>query len=142
MIVSFAKSPHRSKHERRKPLPRRHFLDNRSETLCRERSVRGDVSALDDEERARLRKQALEWLREDLVANTKQLEQASKQTDRQFIIQRVSHWQKDSDLASIRDEAALAKLPDDEREALVQLWTEVSALLKKASPLPKEQDKP
>jgi hypothetical protein len=43
VIVSFAKSPHRSNHERRKPLPRRHFLNNRSETLCRERSVRGGL---------------------------------------------------------------------------------------------------
>jgi hypothetical protein len=35
-------------------------------------------------------------------------------------------------LAGLRDEAALAKLPEDEQEACRALWAEVDALLTKA----------
>jgi hypothetical protein len=44
----------------------------------------------------------------------------------------LRHWQKDSDLAGIRDKAALAKLPAQEEKACSQLWADVAALLKKA----------
>ena len=47
--------------------------------------------------------------------------------------QTLRHWQKDTDLAGIRDAAALAKLPADERKAFAQLWADVAALLKKAN---------
>ena len=40
---------------------------------------------------------------------------------------------KDPDLAGIRDEAALVKLPEEEQKAFRTLWAEVEALLKKAS---------
>ena len=46
--------------------------------------------------------------------------------------QRLRHWQDDTDLASIRDAAAQAKLPAEEQKAFTQLWAEVAALLKKA----------
>jgi hypothetical protein len=36
------------------------------------------------------------------------------------------------DLAGLRDEVALAKLPVDEQKACRALWAEVDALLKKA----------
>jgi hypothetical protein len=45
--------------------------------------------------------------------------------------QRLAHWQQDSDLASVRDKEALAKLPDDERRAWALLWEDVAALLHK-----------
>jgi hypothetical protein len=45
--------------------------------------------------------------------------------------QRLAHWQQDSDLAAVRDKAALAQLPEDERRAWGQLWEDVAALLKK-----------
>jgi hypothetical protein len=49
------------------------------------------------------------------------------------------HWQKDSDLASLRDPAALAKLTAAERAACEKLWNDVAALLRKAeTPTPKE----
>ncbi len=40
------------------------------------------------------------------------------------------HWQQDTDLAGIRDEAAVAKLPLDAQKACTQLWAVVAALLK------------
>src|SRR5205823_11400613 len=38
-------------------------------------------------------------------------------------------WQTESALASVRDPAALAKLPDAEREQWQRLWTDVAALV-------------
>jgi hypothetical protein len=40
--------------------------------------------------------------------------------------------QQESDLAGLRDAAALAKLPVEEQKAFTQLWADVAALLKKA----------
>jgi hypothetical protein len=51
----------------------------------------------------------------------------------------LGHWQKDPDLASIRDEAALTSLPAKEREAFIQLWANVAKLLKKAQ-MPAEEE--
>ena len=42
----------------------------------------------------------------------------------------LRHSQKDADLASIRDPDALAKLSPAERDAFIQLWADVAALLK------------
>ena len=67
-----------------------------------------DAATLDDQARTRLRKHALDWLRADLALWTKQLE-----TDRATVQGRMRHWQQGSDLAGIRDAAALAKLPAD-----------------------------
>ncbi len=44
----------------------------------------------------------------------------------------MKHWQRDGDLAGIRDQVALAKLPPEESEAFTQLWTDVAELLKQA----------
>jgi hypothetical protein len=48
--------------------------------------------------------------------------------------QTLQHWQKDSDLNSVRGQDALAKLPEAERAAWQQLWADVEKLLKKGSP--------
>jgi hypothetical protein len=45
--------------------------------------------------------------------------------------QKIQHWQKDPDLAAIRDPAAVAKLPADEKEGCKKLWANTAALLKK-----------
>jgi hypothetical protein len=44
----------------------------------------------------------------------------------------LQHWQKDTDLAGLRDKAALAKLPEAEQKAWRKLWAEVDALLRRA----------
>ena len=48
----------------------------------------------------------------------------------------LSHWQKDPDLAGLRDQAALVKLLAGEQKAFTQLWSDVAALLKKAEAPP------
>jgi serine/threonine-protein kinase len=85
---------------------------------------------LPDKEQLMLRRQALGWLRADLVLHAKLAEReepAAKQTVRQTL----QLWQKDTDLASVRDRPALAQLPGDERQAWRQLWADVAVLLKK-----------
>jgi len=89
-----------------------------------------DAAKLDDKEKVRLRKQALDWLRADLTICTKQLETGSS-AGRAAVQQALRYWQKDSDLAGLRDEAALAKLSADEQKAFTQLWADVAALRKK-----------
>jgi tetratricopeptide (TPR) repeat protein len=88
-----------------------------------------DAPKPDDKERARLRKQALGWLQADLALWGKEAEKGTPQA-RAAVQKKLRHWQKDSDLAGVRD-AALVKLPEAERAEWQQLWGEVEALRKK-----------
>jgi serine/threonine-protein kinase len=88
----------------------------------------------DDAARAKLRGQALDWLRAELTAWAKLLDAGNAQA-RSVVIQTLQHWQADPDLAGVRDRDALAKLPADERRALEALWKDVDALLKGAAKL-------
>ncbi len=90
-----------------------------------------DATQLDDKERARLRKQARDWLRADLTAWEKRLK-SGEPADRAEVVSRMKHWQQDSDFVGIRDREALAKLPEEERKAFTQLWADVAALRKQA----------
>jgi hypothetical protein len=44
----------------------------------------------------------------------------------------MQHWQRVPDLAGVRDPAALARLPADERQAWQKFWADVAESLKKA----------
>jgi serine/threonine protein kinase/tetratricopeptide (TPR) repeat protein len=91
-----------------------------------------DAIKLKEDERTRLRKQALDWLRADLATYAEVL--ASNQPNNQGAVkQRLEHWRKDNDLASIRDVAQLDRLPAPEREECMKLWTDVDNLLKKTT---------
>ena len=49
------------------------------------------------------------------------------------LVQRtLTHWQKDPDLAGVREAAMLDKLPAAERDDWKKLWAEVEVLRKKA----------
>jgi hypothetical protein len=95
-----------------------------------------EVVKLDDKERARHRKQALDWLRADLTLYGEQLETGNPAA-RSAVQQKLLHWQKDIDLAGVRGAAALAKLTVDEQKAWTQLWADLAELLKKAQEKPK-----
>ena len=90
-----------------------------------------DDPPLDDTAKARWRKQAIDWLKADLAAWTKIVESGPPQA-RQAVSQTLQHWKVDTDLAGIRDPAALAKLPADEQAACRALWAQVEALLGKS----------
>jgi serine/threonine-protein kinase len=92
-----------------------------------------DADQLEAKERGRLRRQALDWLRADLVVWSKQLEGADAKT-RQAIRKTLQHWRQDPDFAGVRGEEALAKLPEAERAAWQQFWADVEQLLKKGAP--------
>jgi hypothetical protein len=84
----------------------------------------------DDKERVRLRQEGLGWLRADLALWSKRLA-SGKADDRLQVRQTLTLWRSDPDLAGVRDDKALARLPEAERQVWQQFWTEVSALLKK-----------
>ena len=85
----------------------------------------------DDSARAKLRKQAREWLQAELAAWAKILDTGSAEKVR--IATTLKHWKDDTDLANIRDEKELAKLPEEERAALKTLWNDVDQLLTRAA---------
>jgi hypothetical protein len=86
-----------------------------------------------DKERARLRKQALGWLRADLALWRKQSGSA-KAEDRDAARQSLRHWQQGPDLAGVRGEGALAKLPAEERAEWQKLWADVAYRLWRLDP--------
>jgi serine/threonine protein kinase/tetratricopeptide (TPR) repeat protein len=90
-----------------------------------------DAAKLDETERARLRRQALNWLRADLAIWKELL---AKQPDkaRARVQQTLRHWQQDADLAGVRGDA-LAKLPEAERQTWQQLWADVEQTLKRVN---------
>ncbi len=90
-----------------------------------------DAKQLDNNERARWRKQAVDWLRADLALRSKQAD-SDKPTDRAEVAQILRHWQHDRDLSGLRDKDALAQLPDEERRVCEKLWADVEALVKRA----------
>jgi WD40 repeat protein/tetratricopeptide (TPR) repeat protein len=91
-----------------------------------------DAGMLDDRERAELRTQARTWLRGLLAAHGKQLKDGTPEQAEQ--LQRtLANWQKDADLAGVRDGDALAKLPDAERGEWEKLWHDVEALRRQAA---------
>jgi tetratricopeptide (TPR) repeat protein len=89
-----------------------------------------DGVGLGEPERARLRKQARDWLRLDLAAWTQKVDTG---TDAARIQARrtLAAWQDDPDLVGLRDAGALEKLPPDERQECRVLWRDLDALLQR-----------
>jgi tetratricopeptide (TPR) repeat protein len=95
------------------------------------RAARGqgpDAAPLDDKGRARWRQQALDWLRADLALWTKRLADDQPGTGA-ALRQTLRSWQSDPDLASLREDVALANLAAAEQEAFRKLWGDVRGLL-------------
>jgi tetratricopeptide (TPR) repeat protein len=90
-----------------------------------------DADKLDDKERARLRQQALDWLRADLAACGGVLDNGPGQA-RPLALRRLQDCLADPDFTGVRDPGALARLPERERQAWQQLWGEVRDRLAKA----------
>jgi serine/threonine-protein kinase len=86
----------------------------------------------DDDARARMRGQALDWLKAELASWVRVLDAGDEQA-RSAAARDLWHWQADSDLAGVRDRDSIAKLPADERRAWEALWKDVDALLKGAA---------
>src|SRR5262249_52697567 len=83
-----------------------------------------DAADLTDVDRARLRKQAIGWLEAERSALTGSLRKDNEAS----IAGVLRHWETDPDLAPVREEAALARLPVEERKAWAQFWANVAAM--------------
>jgi hypothetical protein len=86
----------------------------------------------DDAARAKLRAQALGWLRAELAAWSRVLD-AGDPTARTSIRQALRHWQADPPLAGVREPKALETLPEAERVSWRALWAAVDARLRAAA---------
>jgi tetratricopeptide (TPR) repeat protein len=82
-----------------------------------------DDSSPDEAARAKLRRQALDWLRADLDAHRRR-----PREDRDAVRKVLAHWKVDADLSGVRDPEGLAKLPGEEQAAWRTFWAEVNAL--------------
>src|SRR5581483_7596460 len=85
-----------------------------------------DGKTLDQAARARWRKQGLAWLRAELAALA-----LLWRTDPQagvIVREQLKWWQRHSDLESVRDPVALARLGRAEQQAWSRLWAEVRRL--------------
>jgi tetratricopeptide (TPR) repeat protein len=89
-----------------------------------------DADKLADEDRTRLRQQALDWLRadlgplpEDATVNPPALLQA---------IDCLTDWQRDPELDGVRAEEPLARLPAPQQQDWRKLWAEVRRLHERA----------
>jgi serine/threonine-protein kinase len=90
-----------------------------------------DDPPLDERARAALRRQALDWLKGERAAWASHLESGAPQA-RATVIKTLKRWQQDADLTGVREDESLARLPDEERKAWRDLWSDVDGLLKKA----------
>jgi serine/threonine protein kinase/Flp pilus assembly protein TadD len=94
-----------------------------------------DAGKLDAKERSRLREQARDWLAADLRAWDNLLQKEPRA--RPAAARHLARWLANTPFAGVRGEKALQQLPQPEREAWHQLWTEVAKTLGRARSQPK-----
>jgi hypothetical protein len=85
-----------------------------------------DAAALTDEAKALLRRQSLEWLQAELARRRQWADRPEAHT---LLVRTLREWMRNDGLSGVREPAALARLPEDERVAWRKLWQEVEALL-------------
>lgn len=81
-------------------------------------------------EQAVLRRNAIDWLRADLDAWSQVIAGGDAPAIARARTQ-LRHWWQDSDLAGIRDDAALSRIPPDEQADWRRFWSAAAGLLKK-----------
>jgi tetratricopeptide (TPR) repeat protein/tRNA A-37 threonylcarbamoyl transferase component Bud32 len=93
-----------------------------------------------DPERARLRGQALVWLRGDLKVWRQLLDKESDKA-RPAVLEQMRHWLRDPDFNGVRGKA-IAQLPEAEREPWQKLWDDVADTLARAQARTTSEKKP
>jgi serine/threonine-protein kinase len=96
---------------------------------CREGK---DPDGTSEEHRDLMRRQALDWLRQDLTMCDQQANESNAQAHA-LIRQRLQNWRSDPALDAVRADDSLAKLPSEERRRWTQFWSEVDALARRLS---------
>jgi serine/threonine-protein kinase len=100
-----------------------------------------DVAGLDEKGRSRLRKQTLDWLRDDFAV-WEELLRSGPPAGCALVQEKMRLWSQDGAFAGVRDIGALARLPAEECAPFIKLWADVAALLKKAETPAKNVGKP
>jgi serine/threonine-protein kinase len=86
-----------------------------------------DATGLDEEEKARLRERARQWLRADLTAHARSIDGGPIAT--RAVRLALARWRNEPDLACLREPGEMDKLPADEKKEWLALWAEVAAIL-------------
>jgi tetratricopeptide (TPR) repeat protein len=81
----------------------------------------------DEAARSALRRHAHEWLQAELAAAAQTVKTGRSRAN-YAVCEMLDYWQVERDLAGIRDEDALANLPEGERSAWRAFWKNVSSL--------------
>jgi serine/threonine-protein kinase len=87
-----------------------------------------DAPGLAEAEGKQWRDQARGWLRGELAASVRSLD-ADPTAARLGVREALTRWQKEPDLACVRDPGELDKLPADERKEYLALWADLAAVL-------------
>jgi tetratricopeptide (TPR) repeat protein len=99
-----------------------------------------EVEKLDETAKAKLRQQALDWLKAELAGRPQFHGGGVKSAV--ALTKTMPLWLREPDLAGVRDTQALAKLPKAEQEAWQVFWSDVAKLLKQAQGSFKESKLP
>jgi tetratricopeptide (TPR) repeat protein len=106
--------------------------NNRYNAACSAALAASDQGMVDpplnEATRAEWRAKALSWLRADFAVWNKSLEAGPPQ-EKPRIRQTLDNWKREDDLASIRDNVAIDKLPHIEQEGFRALWSDVDRLV-------------
>jgi tetratricopeptide (TPR) repeat protein len=88
---------------------------------------------LDDKERARLRRQGLNWLQADLEAWRRLVDKKPDKGPSAAVVARTLQlWLADPGFAAVREPKQLTQLPEAERQSWRQLWAAVADTLARA----------
>jgi tetratricopeptide (TPR) repeat protein len=99
-----------------------------------------DTDELSPAGRSALRAKALAWLRVDQALLQKQLT-AGQPAGRRMVVQKLSHWLVDEDLAGVRPTASREGWTAEEVAEWDQLWAKVQATLDEARKPPPQPEK-
>ncbi len=113
------------------PTTANRFQAARAAALAGTEGGRGE-SPPEAASRARWRKQALDWLGDDLIASAAVLRTGTYQ-QRAEVSKRLGRWQVDPALAGIREAPALAGIPEPDRRPLREFWGRVEAFRAEAT---------
>jgi serine/threonine-protein kinase len=86
-----------------------------------------DAGDLDEAEKAKWRETALQWLRADLLSCSNEARKTKTARDR--VVKTMTRWEREPDLAGIRESSQIAKLPAGEQKQCLELWRDVSNAL-------------
>jgi serine/threonine-protein kinase len=87
-----------------------------------------DAAGLGDDARARWREHARQWLRAELAARARALNEGSTATRGAHRLA-LTRWRTEAELACVRDPAELDKLAAGEQKEYLALWAELAAVL-------------